>query len=283
MNIKIDPRKDSITLFVVVAVCFVQALAINGLYVPYHFLSGGITGIALLLDYLFGFPTWITIIVLNIPVTILGFKYLRKEFMLFSILATFMLAGAIALTSNFHLSVSEPLVAGIAGAAITGISSAFIVRRDATLGGMDVVSVIVSRKLSIPMGTVNIMYNTVIMCVLGFTKGLDIALISIIAMFISNIVFNYTLQLLSSSNTVFIISDKWEEIAPIVMSELHRGVTYIPAEGAYTGKPRKLVYSVVRTAELAKVKRIVKQIDPNAMVTVIEAKEVHGRGFGLLN
>ncbi|MEG1772153.1 MAG: YitT family protein [Clostridia bacterium] len=79
------------------------------------------------------------------------------------------------------------------------------------------------------------------------------------------------------------ISDKWDEIAPTVLNKLHRGVTYISAEGAYTGKQRKLVYCIVKTVELAPLKRIVKEHDEYAMISVIDTREVSGRGFGALN
>ncbi len=121
------------------------------------------------------------------------------------------------------------------------------------------------------------------MSLLGFLRGLELALVSMIAMFICNVAFNAALRGLNRVNTLFIISDKWDEIAPLVLNELHRGVTYIHAEGAYTGVSRKLVYCIVRSVELAKVKRIVKEQDPHALFSIIETQEVVGRGFGSFN
>lgn len=102
-------------------------------------------------------------------------------------------------------------------------------------------------------------------------------------MFVCNVSFNFALEGLNRTHTVFIISDKWDEIAPTVLNKLHRGVTYISAEGAYTGKQRKLVYCIVKTVELAPLKRIVKEHDEYAMISVIDTREVSGRGFGALN
>ena len=83
--------------------------------------------------------------------------------------------------------------------------------------------------------------------------------------------------------SVFIISKEWDEIAPHVLNEMHRGVTYLHGEGAYTGEPRNVVYCIVKTTELSKLRSIVKRYDPNALFSIIETKEVIGRGFGLMN
>lgn len=283
INTKFDLKQDAVTLVIVIAACFIQALAINGFYVPHSFLSGGVTGVALLLDYVFDIPSWIPIIILNIPISIIGLKYLNAKFIIFSVIGTLVLSGALALTKNFNIVIENELVAAAVGSAVIGISGAPVVRRGATLGGIDVISVILGKRFSMSMGTINIMFNIIIMSVLGFVRGIEIALVSMIAMFVSNVAFNYAVQGLNRTVTVFVISDKWDEIAPEVMTVMHRGVTYIPAQGAYTGAERKVVYCIVKTVELSALKRIVYTRDPKAMVSVIETREVVGRGFGALN
>lgn len=283
INTKFDLKQDAVTFVIVIAACFIQALAINGFYVPHSFLSGGVTGVALLLDYVFDIPSWIPIIILNIPISIIGLKYLNAKFIIFSVIGTLVLSGALALTKNFNIVIENELVAAAVGSAVIGISGAPVVRRGATLGGIDVISVILGKRFSMSMGTINIMFNIIIMSVLGFVRGIEIALVSMIAMFVSNVAFNYAVQGLNRTVTVFVISDKWDEIAPEVMTVMHRGVTYIPAQGAYTGAERKAVYCIVKTVELSALKRIVYTRDPKAMVSVIETREVVGRGFGALN
>ena len=283
INTKFDLKQDAVTFVIVIAACFIQALPINGFYVPHSFLSGGVTGVALLLDYVFDIPSWIPIIILNIPISIIGLKYLNAKFIIFSVIGTLVLSGALALTKNFNIVIENELVAAAVGSAVIGISGAPVVRRGATLGGIDVISVILGKRFSMSMGTINIMFNIIIMSVLGFVRGIEIALVSMIAMFVSNVAFNYAVQGLNRTVTVFVISDKWDEIAPEVMTVMHRGVTYIPAQGAYTGAERKVVYCIVKTVELSALKRIVYTRDPKAMVSVIETREVVGRGFGALN
>lgn len=283
VGFKFNFKEDMLTLLLIAAVSLVQAVAINGFYVPHHFLSGGITGVALLVEYVFALPSWILIIVLNIPVCIVGWRSLNFKFVLFSLVATVLFSVALALTRGVNFGVENPIISALAGSAIVGITAAPVVRRDATMGGMDVIAAVISRKYSIPMGTFSILYNTVIMGVLAAVSGLELALMSMLAMFVANTAFNAAIVGLNRTVTVFIISDKWEEIAPMVISELHRGVTYIPAEGAYTGQPRKLVYIILKTSQLSAAKRIVKTVDETALFSIIETKEVLGRGFGSLN
>lgn len=282
-NNKFDLKQDSFTLLIIALISFTQSLAINGLYVPHGFLSGGISGLSLLIHYTTGLPAWIFIVLLNIPIMIIGWKFMKGKFIIFSMLATVLFSVSFALTADFSLHVENPIISGLAGAAILGITGAPVIKRGATLGGTDVLSLILSRKYSIQMGTFSIMFNLFIMSMLIVFSSLELALMSMLAMFISNTAFNYALQGLNRSNTVFIISDKWEEIAPHVLKELHRGVTYIPAKGAFTGQDRMVVYCIVKTTELSLLRRIVRSYDENALFSIIETKEVVGRGFGALN
>lgn len=103
INTKFDLKQDAVTFVIVIAACFIQALAINGFYVPHSFLSGGVTGVALLLDYVFDIPSWIPIIILNIPISIIGLKYLNAKFIIFSVIGTLVLSGALALTKTLTL------------------------------------------------------------------------------------------------------------------------------------------------------------------------------------
>ena len=166
---------------------------------------------------------------------------------------------------------------------MVGIIGSPVVKHNATLGGMDVVALILSRKFSIPMGNFNIMFNLIIMVILGFTSGIELAMLSILAMFVCNSAFDAAMMGLNRMHTVFIISDMWDEIAPEVMRTMKRGVTYIPAVGAYTGVERKVVYCICKTVELARLKSIVMKYDKHAMFSVIDTKQVIGRGFGAVN
>ena len=282
-------KYDSVTLLMIVVVCFIQTVVLSYFYEPFHFLSGGVTGVAMLVNYLTSLPKWVIMIALNIPIGIIGIKNQGWKFVIFSFIATalyslfFELPIMHRIVETGGLGEGNAMLSAVVGAAIIGITGAPIVKRGATLGGIDVISIIISRKLSLQIGSINICFNLIIMTVLGFFYGIETALLSMVAMFVCNTAFNFALRGVNHTMSVFVISEEWDEIAPHVMQDMHRGVTYIHAEGAYTGQPRKLVYCLVKTTELAKLKKIVKDHDPNALFSVIETTEVVGRGFGSMN
>lgn len=262
-------------------------MAMSAFYTPNHFLSPGITGIAMLVEYITGLPKFVMMIVLNIPVMVIGVKYMNIKFIVFSTIATlfYSIMFEIPFVANFSIDLGEnsQILSAIIGPVVLGITGVPVVKRGASLGGMDVVSVVLSRKFSIQIGTINIAYNLVIMVVLGFFYGAEVSILSMLAIFVSNTAFNYMMQGMNHKMSVFVISEKWEEIAPHLMAEMHRGVTFLNGEGAYTGQPRKIVYCIVKTTELSKLKNIVKAHDPKALFSIIETKEVVGRGFGAMN
>ncbi len=276
-------RREVLTILSILVAAVVEALILTGIYAHNDMVSGGVTGIAMLFSYAFGVPIWITVAALNVPIMIWGLVKLRFRFVLYSIFAVVSFSVILALTPSFVIPVENRMIATLFGAVVIGVISALPVRMGASMGGMDVVSLILSRRFSFSMGSINIALNLVIMGALAFVSGLDAALLSIIAMFVSNVAFNFVMQGFNRTKTVFIISEKWDDIAPHVLNEMHRGVTYIPARGAYSGKERTLVYVIVRTVELEKLKRIVRENDPNALFSIIDTREVVGRGFTPMN
>ena len=282
------PRHDILTLIIIAAVCFLQCCVLSYFYVPFHFLSGGVTGLSLLFNYLWGVPRFVVLLGLNIPIAIYGIRNQGWKFSLFSLFATLCYSTMFELPLMDKITAASSLgdnalLSAIVGSAIIGVTNAFVVKRGATVGGIDVISVVLSHKLSIPAGSFNIVFNLIIMSFLIPAYGIEVALMSMAAMFVTNTAYNFALRGVNHSMAVFIISEQWDEIAPQVLQEMRRGVTYINAEGGYTGQPRKLVYCIVKTTELAKFKQIVKEHDPKALFSIIETQEVVGRGFSAIN
>ena len=202
-----NPVQDAITLCIVVLTCLVQCLILNAFYTPYHMLSGGITGIAILLDYTASIPRWVTLVLLNIPVLIIGAKRVNVKFIVFSAIGTicYSVMFSLPFVRDFTIDLGEnsELLSVIVGAALIGASGVPVVKRGATLGGMDILNVILSRRLSVPMGNICICYNIVIMAALGVFFGLKPALLSLMATFVSSAVLNYTMAGFNHTVTVF--------------------------------------------------------------------------------
>ena len=279
----------------------IEALAVTLLYTPAGVVTGGVTGIGMLITYATNgaVPNWVFVVVANIPLLILAFRYLHIRFTAYTLLMTVLFAAELALFGNLPLpqlfDMNEPawrVVSVIFGAVTMGVAGGMIVRLGGSTGGMDIVSLLLNRKFSISMGTISMSLNVVIALALGAVRaigahdyrvGVEGAALSFIALFVTSIAFNNIILGINRTKTLFIISDKWDEIAPDVLNKMHRGVTYIPCRGAYTNREKTLVYILTKTIELASIRRIVLEKDPQAIISIIDTREVIGKGFSAVN
>ncbi len=285
---KIEWKQELFTLLIILSMVFVQCVAINGLYKPNGLVSGGFTGIGMLVEYALAVPAWLTLLVLNIPVLILALCKMRLKFTVYTIITSLWFTACMGLTAGIRIpfDFEDPvsrITSALLGAVICGACGAPIIRRGASGGGTDVIALLLNRRFSFPMGSISLGINLLIIAGLALIRGLDVAALSIVVMFVSSVAFNNVMQGLNRTKTLFIISDHWEQIAPHVLAEVHRGVTLIPAKGAYTGRDKTLVYVIARTTELSVIRRIVREIDPEALISIIDTREVLGRGFGSIN
>ncbi len=305
----IDPARKKAILREVRAVVLmslmitIEALAVTLLYTPAGVVTGGVTGIAMLITYATNgvIPNWIFVVIANVPLLILAFRYLHIRFTAYTLLMTVLFAAELALFGNLTFpalfDMSEPawrVVSVIFGAVTMGVAGGMIVRLGGSTGGMDIVSLLLNRRYSISMGTISMSLNVVIAIALGVVKalgaetnrlqvGVESASLSIIVLFVMSIAFNNIILGINRTKTLFIISDRWDEIAPEVLNKMHRGVTYIPCRGAYTNQDKTLVYILTKTIELSRIRRIVLEKDPKAIISIIDTREVIGKGFSAVN
>ena len=288
-------------LLLMIVMITVEALAVTCLYTPAGVVTGGVTGIGMLISYATAgkIPNWVFVVVANIPLLILAFKYLHIRFTVYTLLMTVLFSVELALFSRLPLptlfDVETPawrVVSVIFGAVTMGFAGGMIVRLGGSTGGMDIISLLLNRKYSISIGTISMSLNVVIAVTLGvvtaigqhdYRLGVESSALSIIALFVTSVTFNNMLLGINRTKTMLIISDKWEQIAPKVLTETHRGVTYIPCRGAYTNQDKTMVYILTRTVEVARIRRIVLEADPTAIISIIDTREVIGKGFTAVN
>ena len=285
---KLAIRREARHMFLTLLAVTLQALSILWFYEPAGIVAGGITGIAMLFNYATGgnIQSWIPMVVLNAPLLFLAYRDLHLKFVIHTTIATLYFSLIFAIFENLppvHVfdmtNPVMPLISTIFGAVLNGVFGAIIIRNGSSTGGFDIVSLLVNRRTSFPVGSISMAFNMVIVLGLIFVKGMEVAALSIIALFTCSVSFNNALLGLNRTKTLFIISDKWSSFSNEVMNTVHRGITYIPARGAYTNAAREIVYIIAKTVEVATIRRIVLQHDPQAIISVIDTKEVVGRGF----
>jgi len=256
------------------------AVSYNVLVVPYGLLSGGLSGIALIGNYLLNIPLPIGILILNIPVFIIGLKELNLNFMLYSMIGTLILTAALPLTEPY-LPVPELdlFLAAVFSGVVSGIGGGIILRSGASSGGADIIAMIVKKKWNISIGACFFYFNVFVILLSLFLFDLKIALYTIVSMWVLGAVTDKVIKGLSDYKTVTVISDQNNEIAAEIMEKLHRGVTLLEGKGGYTGTSKMVINCVVNNYEIPKLKEIVLTLDPNAFMFISDTAEVSGKGF----
>lgn len=258
---------------------FIASIAINALYIPHNILSGGITGIAILFNLKLGFNTSIVILLLNIPIFIFGYKFIHRDFILYSLIGMLSSTAFIQLTRNMTFHSENMLTTILFGGVLSGIGYGLIFRAGASTGGNDIISKVLNRKYAYSISTFNFLFNILIIGISVTTFGIDKSIETLTAMYVSSLTVKYILEGTNYKRTVFIITNKESEVAAAVNAELNRGCTIIEGYGSYTSSKRHILYSVVSITQVPRLKSIVSAIDHHAFINVIETQVVFGNGF----
>ena len=256
------------------------AIAVNGIVIPHQFLSGGITGTALLIHYLFPFlPVATLYLVLNIPLFAFGWAFVGRRFFIYSIVGMLTLTGTLEWV---HLSVPlhDKLLAALFAGILTGIGAGLTLRSRGSAGGLDILSVILLKRFSITIGRTFLSINVVVLSAATFLFSLETALYSFIYIYITTRMMELVITGLSKRKAVLIISGQWAKISEEILHRMNRGVTLLHGQGGYSGKAEKILYVVVSMRELHRIKRIAQSIDPKAFVVIQDTLEVMGNRIG---
>lgn len=252
-------------------------------YAPNGIAFGGVTGAAQIINYLIpALPIGVTVIVLNVPLFILGWKLIGGRLLVSSLYAMFIASVFIDVLTPLRVwQPMEPLLACIFGGLLLGLSLGLIFQQGATTGGTDLLARLLKLKLAwLPMGKLLMGIDlAVILSVAAVFRTLEAALYGLVALYISTIVMDGVLYGLDNAKVAYIISDKNKEIVSALVNDLDRGVTILHGQGAYTGAEKDVLMCAFKQREIAAIKAAVKGIDPAAFVIVCNAHEVLGEGF----
>jgi uncharacterized membrane-anchored protein YitT (DUF2179 family) len=256
------------------------AAAVNGILIPQGFLSAGFTGITLIIHLLVrSLPAGPIYFLLNIPLFLIGWKFVGKRFFIYSILGMSILSLGLQLV-HLRIHVEDRILAAILAGILSGCGSGIILRSLGSAGGLDILSVILSKKFSVKIGTTSLAFNTVLLCFGALIFSLDIALYTLLFIFVSAQVMTLVVMGLSKRKSVMIISEAWKEISEEILKKDRLGVTIMEGKGAYSGEVQHVLYSIIAFQDLPPLKQLITDIDPEAFVVVTDTQEVMGRRMG---
>ncbi|NCB74648.1 MAG: YitT family protein [Clostridia bacterium] len=261
----------------------VFAVGIQWFFHPAALLSGGVTGIALVINYLTGAPTGVMLAALNLPLFIIALRRYGWKFMGGSLLGTLASSLFIDLLSLVKISITaEPLLAAIYGGIITGLGLGIVYSTGSTTGGTDILAKIIREKYPyVNFGTMILVLDGVIIAAYALIFGkYENAMYTVIAVYIAARVIDLVLYGSSQSKLCHIISEYSDEIKAAIVEKLNRGVTVLSGKGAYSGQDKQILLCVVKRQQIVEIKKIVKNIDKSAFVIVTDTRDVFGEGFG---
>lgn len=251
---------------------------------PYKLAPGGVYGVAIVLHYLINTPIGLVGILLDIPLTIIAIKILGPKFGAKTVVGFVLLSAWISLlefTWGYEpLVEGDPLLSAIFGGLLIGFGLGLIFKSKASSGGSDIIAMILNKYTKIPIGQLMIAVDAaIVMISLVAFDDWKIPLYSWIVIFITGKVVDAVIQGVSYDKTCMIITDKPDEVSNKILVDLNRGGTFIKAKGMYSGEEKDMIYTVVNRREVAILQDYIRQVDPNAFMTVIDANEIVGNGF----
>jgi uncharacterized membrane-anchored protein YitT (DUF2179 family) len=259
---------------------FLMGFAIKDLYDPVNLVTGGFTGIAIILKNLFSLPLWVTNTLLNVPVFLIAVPVLGWKFVKRTLFATAGLSLALLVIPENAFLKDDILLSCLAGGVLNGVGIGFVFVSQATTGGTDLLAALLNKRIRHRslVEIMEVMDGAIVL--LGISVfGIRPALYAVIAIFVVAKVSDAMIEGLKFSKQAFIISDRSSVIADKIMEKMDRGVTGIQAKGMYTGDGKQMLFCVVPKKEISMLKDLVAETDPDAFVIVSDAREVFGEGF----
>lgn len=272
-----SPVRDYILILVGASI---MGFAIKNIYDPIGLVTGGASGVAIILKKQFGVPLWLTNTAINIPLFAAAAKLKGWSFIKRTLLATVTLSVSLYVIPEMPFLMDDLFLTALFGGLITGAGAGIVFACQATTGGTDMLAAIIRRWLPhYTLAQILQVLDAAVVLVGAGIFGVTYALYALIAIYAVSKVSDGIIEGMKYSKVAYIISDKSEEIAAAILKELERGVTALDARGMYSGNRKDVLFCVVSRKEIAQLKELVVGHDAQAFVIVSDAREVLGEGF----
>lgn len=256
----------------------ITAFALESFLVPNNIIDGGVIGISMILSHITKLNLGLLILIINTPFIIMAFKKMGAKFVVQTVYANIILAVFLNLFHHYKVT-GDLLLSTVFGGIILGFGVGVILKHEGSLDGTEMLSLVVARRFGCSVGEFIMGINVFIYLAAGKVFSWESAMYSIMTYFIASKVIDMVMEGLNSSKSVRIISDEATAIGQALIEKLDISVTYLQGIGGYTGQDKDLIYCVISRLELPKMLDIIKEIDSNAFVSVVDVHEVYGGRF----
>lgn len=274
-------RTAAMDYLLLIAGAFIMGFAIKNIYDPLNLVTGGVSGLAIVIKSKVGVPLWLTNTLLNIPLFLASYRIKGWRFIKRTLVSTVSLSLSLYVIPEMMIMPADDiLLSALFGGLISGVGSGMVFMTQATTGGTDMLAALLQKIMphySVPQ--IMQVLDAAIVLTGAVVFGIRPTLYALIAIYAVTRMSDGILEGLKFSKMVYIISDRYEEIAGTIMEEIDRGVTGLRAEGMYSGSDKMMLCCVVSRKEISQIKEIVREYDPRAFVIVSDVREVLGEGF----
>jgi len=273
-------QNEVLQVFMIAVGAVIAAIGLELFLVPNDILDGGVIGLSIIAAALTNWKMSLYIVLFNIPFLFIGYRKLGLKFIFHTLIGVLILSAATAYLHHFEPATDDKFLATVIGAVILGAGVGLVIRTGGALDGTEILAILVSMKRPVSVGQFIMVLNLfifILAALLVFTW--ETAFYSIITYFIAFKMIDFVVEGLEEMKSVTIISDIPDQIAGSLQRRMGRGMTFIHGEGAFTGKPKKIIYTIVSRIELSTLREIVNDIDPNALIAIENIADVSGSNF----
>jgi len=268
-------------LFLITGGIIIFVIGMNSILIPNRLLGAGVSGVAMIIHYLFpSTDVGITYFLLNIPLILIGWFSISKRFMLYTVFGMAFFSLTAALLKTPPVLLENPILVAVFGGVVCGAGAGIVLRSLGSAGGVDILAIYANKQFGLRPGLTSFFVNGLIILTGAHFFSLEIALYSLIYVFTSSKALDAVLTGFNQRLSTIIISDKYQEIAKEIFEKINRGATFLQAQGAYSGNPKEVIFTITTLTELPKLKNVIFSIDPKAFVVVNSTLEVIGQRHG---
>jgi uncharacterized membrane-anchored protein YitT (DUF2179 family) len=276
-------KKSLTELLYIVVGSFLFALSINLFVLPSNLGEGGVTGTTVILYYIFHWSPGITSFILNGILILVGYKFLDKTTTLYTIVATIFISVFLELTKSWTVDSNELILNSLAGGVLTGVGIGIIFRAGGTSAGSAILAKLTNKYLNWNVSYSLLFFDAIVVFASWFIIGTKGLILTILMLYVATKVMNFIIEGMSSKRAVTVISNNYSEIAEKVNNEMDRGVTVLTGYGYYTKKKKDILFIIISKQEITQLRKIIKEVDSGAFITVQDVRDVFGEGFVTLS
>ena len=259
--------------------CSSDLIAVNSIVIPNQLGEGGVTGITLLLFYIFDISPALSNFIINAVIMLIGWRFLEKETIFYTIVAIISMSLFLEFVFLPSFIPTNSLLGPLASGFLIGLGIGIVILGHGTTAGVDIIALIINKYLGLQVSIALLILDVLIVIPLTIVIGLEKGLLTLISLYITSKILNFVMEGYNPKKAIMVVSNKHDEIAEEIMKRVDRGITVLKGYGYYSKAEKEVLYVVINRIQLIKVQRIINEIDSNAFVTVTGIQQVLGEGF----